>query len=87
MFETETEFEPDPVIEAYRKDIDRTLIRENLKLTVEQRFEKLARLMALAEELRKAGREQEIASLTFAALKSNDSPPASAHHQPRSQRR
>ena len=33
--------EPDPVIEAYKKDIDRTLIRENLKLTVEQRFQKM----------------------------------------------
>jgi hypothetical protein len=28
----------DPVVEAYKKDIDRTLIRENLKLTVEERF-------------------------------------------------
>jgi hypothetical protein len=83
MFETETEREPDPVIEAYKKDIDRTLIRENLRLTVEQRFEKLMRLQALAEELRKAGREQEIASLTDAALKSIDSQPANAHHQPR----
>ena len=39
MFETATELEPDPVIEAYKKDIDRTLIRENLRLTVEQRLE------------------------------------------------
>lgn len=31
----------DPVIEAYKKDIDRTLLRENLKLTVEQRLRKL----------------------------------------------
>lgn len=30
----------DPVIEAYKKDVDRTLIRENLKLTVEERFQK-----------------------------------------------
>jgi hypothetical protein len=30
----------DPVIEAYKKDIDRTIIRENLKLTVEGRFQK-----------------------------------------------
>ena len=30
----------DPVVEAYKKDIDRTLIRENLKLTVEERFRK-----------------------------------------------
>jgi hypothetical protein len=42
MFETATELEPDPVIEAYKKDIDRTLIRENLKLTVEQRLEILS---------------------------------------------
>jgi hypothetical protein len=48
--------EPDPVIEFYQKDIDRTLIRENLRLTVEQRFEKLMRLLQFAEELRHAGR-------------------------------
>lgn len=32
---------PDPVIEAYKKDIDRTLLRENLDLTFEQRLLKL----------------------------------------------
>lgn len=47
--------EPDPVIEAYKKDIDRTLIRENLKLTVTQRFEKLMALQEFAEEMRRAG--------------------------------
>ncbi len=46
----------DPVIEAYKKDVDRTLIRENLKLTVEQRFEQLMDLQRFAEELREAGR-------------------------------
>ena len=30
----------DPVIEAYKKDVDRTLLRENLKLTVEERLRK-----------------------------------------------
>jgi hypothetical protein len=49
--------EPDPVIEAYKKDVDRTLLRENLKLTVEQRFERLFELQRFAEELRRAGRE------------------------------
>lgn len=39
----------DPVIEAYKKDVDRTLIRENLKLTPEQR---LARLQAFMDDLR-----------------------------------
>jgi len=46
----------DPVIEAYKKDVDRTLIRENLKLTVEQRFEKLMALQRFREELWRAGR-------------------------------
>lgn len=49
------ELEPDPVIEAYKRDIDRSLLQENLKLTVEQRFLKLCELQRLAIELRKAG--------------------------------
>ena len=49
-------FDSDPVIEAYKKDIDRTLIRENLKRTVEQRMENLVALQRFAEELREAGR-------------------------------
>ncbi len=50
-------FPRDPVIEAYKKDIDRTLIRENLKLSVEERFERLMELQRLAEELQRAGCE------------------------------
>ena len=46
----------DPVIEAYKKDVDRTLIREMLKLTPEQRVLKLQDFVALAIELREAGR-------------------------------
>jgi len=46
---------PDPVIEAYKRDIDRTLLRENLKLTVEERFLKLMELQRFATELRRAG--------------------------------
>ncbi len=49
--------EPDPVIEAYKKHVDHTLIRENLKLTVQQRFEKLVALQLFAEEMRCAGRD------------------------------
>ena len=30
--------EPDPVIEVYKKDVDRTLIRESLQRSVEERF-------------------------------------------------
>jgi hypothetical protein len=47
----------DPVVEAYKRDIDRTLIRENLKLSVEERFLKAMAHMRFAEELRRAGRE------------------------------
>jgi hypothetical protein len=47
--------EPDPVIEAYKKDVDRTLLRENRKLTVGQRFENLLALARLREELRESG--------------------------------
>lgn len=51
--------EPDPVIEAHKKDIDRTLIRKNLALTVDQRFENLMALQQFAEELRRAGHSLE----------------------------
>ena len=34
--------EPTPVIEAYKKDVDRTLLRENLKLTPAERLAKTA---------------------------------------------
>jgi len=48
--------EPDPVIEAYKKDIDRTLIRENLKRSVTERFERLIEMQRLADEMRRAAR-------------------------------
>lgn len=47
----------DPVIEAYKKDVDRTLLRENLKLTPEERSRKFERMMALIDELRRAGQQ------------------------------
>jgi hypothetical protein len=45
---------PDPVIEAYKKDVDRSLLRENLKLTVEERLRKLASMLHFLEEWRGA---------------------------------
>jgi len=48
--------DPDPLVEAYKRDIDRTLIRENLKLTVEERFRKAMALARFADELRSAGK-------------------------------
>ena len=47
----------DPVIEVYKQHVDRTLLRENLRLTVEERFRKLMDLQRFAEELQRAGRE------------------------------
>jgi hypothetical protein len=47
----------DPVVEAYKKDIDRTLIRETLKLSVEDRFRDAMRVARFADEMRRAGRQ------------------------------
>jgi hypothetical protein len=47
----------DAVIEAYKKDVDMTLIRENLRLSVDQRFQQLMKLQQFAEELHRAGRK------------------------------
>jgi hypothetical protein len=51
-----TRLVPDSVIEAYKAGIDRTLLRENFRLTVEERFLKLQDLQRFAAELRRAGR-------------------------------
>ena len=45
------------MIEAYKKDIDRTLIRENLKRTPEERLLNVMALARFADELREAGRK------------------------------
>ncbi len=45
----------DPVIEAYKAHIDRTLLRRNLQKTVKERLETLVALQRLAEEARRAG--------------------------------
>lgn len=45
------------MIEAYKKDVDRTLLRENLKLTPHERIEKMIRVLTFATELRRAGRQ------------------------------
>lgn len=45
----------DPVIEAYKGGVDRTLLRENLQKTPQQRVEGLIALLQLAKEARRAG--------------------------------
>jgi hypothetical protein len=56
---TNLPFERDPVIEAYKKDVDRSLIRENLRRSVEERFLSLMELQRFAVELRRARSEAE----------------------------
>lgn len=56
ILSTDVAHRSDPVIEAYKKDVDRTLLRENLRLSVEDRFRKLMALQRFAGELRRAGR-------------------------------
>jgi hypothetical protein len=52
--EGEPPIPPDPVIEAYKRDVDRTLLIENLKLTVEERIRNLQSLVDFLFEMRKS---------------------------------
>jgi hypothetical protein len=45
----------DPVIEVYKKHVDRTILRENLKLTPQQRSEKFLAFMRSVWQMREAG--------------------------------
>jgi hypothetical protein len=47
----------DPVIEAYKKDVDRTLLRENLKLTYEERIRKAQSMHDSIARVRGAARQ------------------------------
>ncbi|HEX8172338.1 MAG TPA: hypothetical protein VF824_17525 [Thermoanaerobaculia bacterium] len=47
----------DPVIEAYKKDVDRTLIRENLTKSYEERVLALQQMLEVVAEVRRAGEE------------------------------
>jgi hypothetical protein len=45
------------IVRDYMRDIDRTLLRENLKLTFEQRAQNHLRALQMVEELRRAGKK------------------------------
>jgi hypothetical protein len=47
----------DPVVEVYKRDIDRTLLRANLKLTVTERLQNAMAHARFADEVRRAGRK------------------------------
>lgn len=48
----------DPVIEHYKKDVDRTILRENLKLTTQERSERFERMMEVFFELQRQAAER-----------------------------
>lgn len=45
----------DLIIELYKRDVDRTLIRENLRKSPEERLQALQQLQRFAEEVQNAG--------------------------------
>jgi hypothetical protein len=47
----------DPVIDAYKKDVDQTLLIKNLELTPAERAEKLVDFMSFLAEIQRAGRK------------------------------
>ena len=51
--------EADPVIEAYKRHVDRTLLRQNLRRSVTERVANLIALQRLAMEARRAGGARE----------------------------
>ena len=54
--ETGSQAQRDPVVEAYKRDVDRSLLRENLRRSPTERVANLAALQRLAKEARRAGR-------------------------------
>lgn len=44
----------DPMIEAYKKDVDVTLLLENLKRTPQERLERMISMSRLTEEMQRA---------------------------------
>ena len=45
----------DPVVEAYKPGVDRTLLRANLRRTPDERLRNLVALQRFADELRRGG--------------------------------
>lgn len=43
---------PNPTIDAYKKDVDRTLLRENLRLSTTERVRKMVNALRFAEAVR-----------------------------------
>lgn len=52
-----TDVSADPLIQLYKEGIDRTLIRDNLRKSFEERLLTLQRMQAFVAEVQKAGEE------------------------------
>jgi len=52
----------DDIVDVYKRDVDRTLIRQRLTRSIEERLEDLMELQRFADELRRAGRRAAAAS-------------------------
>ena len=48
---------PDPVVARFKQDVDRTLLRENLRKPIDERLRTLAEWQVASRELRRAARE------------------------------
>lgn len=46
--------DPEPTIDAYKPGVDRTLLRENLKLTTDERVQKMIAALRFAEDVRRS---------------------------------
>ncbi len=46
--------DPSPTVEAYKKDVDRTLLRENLKLSTADRVDKMIAALRFADAVRRS---------------------------------
>jgi hypothetical protein len=55
MTQAKASLESNPVIEVYKKDVDRTLLREALTWTWDQRAKNLMALLRAAEAFEQAG--------------------------------
>jgi len=53
------DLEPDPVIELYKRDVDRSLIREQLRRSVDERVRNMISALRFTEALREAVRRQQ----------------------------
>jgi hypothetical protein len=48
----------DPVIEAFKSGVDRSLIEAQLRRSIDERIQRMIAALKLAEALREAGRKQ-----------------------------